>query len=133
MRDAAGKFDDFQTALNIAFGIGNDLAVFGRQPMRQVVHIAFDQTLEFEHDTGAALRIGGGPGWKRPRGRGDRGRHFVAGGQGHARLNLAGIGIEDVAKTLTGACNGLTGNIMGQGFHGALPYMIISFYALRKN
>ena len=56
MRDAAGEFDDFEAALDVALGIGDDLAVLGRQQLRQLVHVLFDQRLELEHDAGAALR-----------------------------------------------------------------------------
>jgi len=62
MRDAAGELGHFKTALNVAFGVGEGLAVFGRQQPRQIVIFALDQFQEFEHDAGAPLRIGGGPG-----------------------------------------------------------------------
>ena len=37
MRDAAGEFDHFEAALDVAFGVGNGLAVFGRQQLGEAV------------------------------------------------------------------------------------------------
>jgi len=37
VRDAAAELDHFQPALDIALGIGNDLAVFGREQPRELV------------------------------------------------------------------------------------------------
>src|SRR3546814_3194794 len=61
MRDAAGEFDDFEPALDVAPGVGDDLAVFGRQQVRQLVHVLFDQHLEVEHHPRTPLRIDCGP------------------------------------------------------------------------
>jgi hypothetical protein len=62
VRNATGKFDDFEAALNVALGIGKGLAVLGGQQAGEIVIFALDQLQEPEHDAGSALRIGGGPG-----------------------------------------------------------------------
>src|SRR3546814_8993497 len=60
MGDAAGEFDDFQAALDVALRVGQHLAMFGGEQQGQFVHILFDQLLEAEHDAGAALGVGRG-------------------------------------------------------------------------
>ena len=86
MRDAAGEFDDLQTALHFAVGIRQDLAVLPGDDLRQFPSVALQQFLELEHDAGAAERRGVGPGWPGRVGGSDR---FVdLGGVGHC--NLAG-------------------------------------------
>ncbi len=103
MRNAAAEFDDLQPALDIALTVGNYLAMFGAEQMRQLVHIGFDQPLEFEHHPRPPLRIG-----RRPaRLRGKRGLHRqlqrrrIA--QRHTRLNAAIIGVEHIAEPCCGA------------------------------
>ncbi len=98
MRNAAGEFGDFEPALDVAFGVGKGLAVLGRQQPRQVVILALDQLQELEHDTGAALRIGGRPARKGRLRVGDRLFDLGSGRQRDFGLNLTGIGIEDVAE-----------------------------------
>ena len=97
MRNAAGELDHFETALDVALGIGKGLAVLGREQPRQIVIFALDQLQELEHDAGAALRIGGGPGRERGFGIGDRVFDLGFIGERHLGLHLAGIGIEHVA------------------------------------
>ena len=58
-----------------------------------------DQLEKFDHDAGAALRIGGGPGREGRLRIGDRLLDLGLGGQRDLGLHLAGIGIEDVAET----------------------------------
>ena len=43
MRDAAGEFDHLEAALNVAAGVGDHLAVLGREQVRELVHVLFDQ------------------------------------------------------------------------------------------
>jgi len=61
VRDAAAEFDGFQPALDVALRIGNHLAVLGREQVRQLVDVRFDQPLELEHHAGAALRVDRSP------------------------------------------------------------------------
>jgi len=97
MRDAAGELDNLQPALNVALGVGDHLAVFGRQEMRDLVHVLLDQRLERKHDAGAALRIRGGPSRERFRG----GLHGCIDGFGgrerDLRLHRARVGIKNLA------------------------------------
>jgi hypothetical protein len=57
VRDAAGELDDLKAALDVALGVGDHLAVLGREHLGQLVHVGFDEALEVEHDPGAPLRI----------------------------------------------------------------------------
>src|SRR3546814_5261379 len=50
MRDAAGEFNDVEAALNVAAGVSNHLAMFGRKRPRQFFDILLNQFLEAEHD-----------------------------------------------------------------------------------
>ena len=61
MRDAAGELDHLEPALDVALGVGEGLAVLGRQEPREIVVLGLDQLEELEHHARAALRIGGGP------------------------------------------------------------------------
>ncbi len=61
MRDAAGEFDDFKPALNIALRIRDHLAMFGAEQMGEFVHMLFDQRLKREHDARTPLWVGRGP------------------------------------------------------------------------
>src|SRR3546814_13368798 len=54
-------FNDVEAALNVAAGVSNHLAMFGRKRPRQFFDILLNQFLEAEHDARAALRIHSGP------------------------------------------------------------------------
>ena len=97
MRDAAGELDDFQPALDVALGVGDDLAVLGREQLGQLVHVGFDQPLELEHHPRAALRVGRGPARLRGLGGGDRASQVGGGAEADLGLDPALVGIEDVA------------------------------------
>ncbi len=62
MWNAAGKLDDFQPALDVAFGVGKDFAVLGREQPRQGVGFLLRQFEEFHQHAGAPLRVGRRPG-----------------------------------------------------------------------
>ncbi|MNJ25379.1 hypothetical protein D3C77_198230 [compost metagenome] len=100
VRDAAGELDHFQTALDVALGVGDDLAVFAGQQFGQFVHVRLDQALELEHDAGAALRVGRGPALEGGLGGLDCAVQFRRRRQLDAGLNLAGVGVEDVAEAV---------------------------------
>jgi hypothetical protein len=61
LRDAATIFDHLEPALDVALGVGDDLAVLARQQVGELVHVALDQFLILEHHPGPALRVGRGP------------------------------------------------------------------------
>ena len=100
MGNAAGELDDLKAALDVAFRVRDHLAVLAGERLGQRVHLALDEPLEFEHDTGPALRIDARP----PRLRLQRARHGgVDIGRGREIdpcLDQTRIGIEYV--TLTG-------------------------------
>src|SRR5580692_3627598 len=122
VRDAAGELDHFQPALDVAFGIGKGLAVLGRQQPRQIVVFALDQLQELEHDPGAALRIGGGPGRERRLGVGDGLLDLGLVGKRHLGLHLAGIGIEHVALPPRSAVDLLAADEVADVTHGWSPW-----------
>jgi hypothetical protein len=97
LRDAAGELDDLEAALNVALGVGDDLAVLGAERVRQLVHVCFDQFLELEHDAGAALRIRRCPSRLSSPGGVHRALELGRGAELHLCLNLALVRVEDVA------------------------------------
>ena len=60
--DAAGELDHLQAPLDVALGVGDHLAVLGRQQGGQLLHPRLDQALIGEHHPRPALRIDRGPG-----------------------------------------------------------------------
>ena len=97
MRNAAGEFDHLEAALDIALGVGNGLAVFARQHIRELVVVALRQFEELHHDAGAALRIGVGPLGLRRLGVLHRGANFGLRRQRHLGLDVAGHRFENVS------------------------------------
>jgi hypothetical protein len=102
LRDSAAKFDDLEPSLNVALGVGNDLAMLGAERVRQLVHVRFDQFLELEHDAGAALRVGRGPGGLGGFGGVDCALQLCRGAELHLCLHLALVRVEDVAGAAFG-------------------------------
>ena len=51
------ELDHFQTALDIASGIGNGLPVLGGKKLSEAVELSLYQFQKFEKNTGAPLRI----------------------------------------------------------------------------
>ena len=98
MRNAAGEFDHFEAALDVALGVGNGLAVLARQQVGELVVIALGEFEEFHHHARAALRIGGGPLDLRGLGVLDRGANFGLGRQRHLGLDVAGHRLENVGR-----------------------------------
>ncbi len=96
MRDAAGEFDDFEAALDVALGVGNGLAVLARQQVGELVVIALRQFEELHHHARAALRIGVGPFDLGVPGVLDGGANLGLGGQRHLGLDVAGHRLENV-------------------------------------
>ena len=98
MRNAAGEFDHFEAALDVALGVGNGLAVLARQQVGELVVVALRQFEELHHDAGAALRVGGAPLDLGGLGVLDRGAQFGLGGQIDLGLDLAGHRLENVGR-----------------------------------
>jgi hypothetical protein len=103
MRDAAGEFDHFEAALDVALGVGDHLAMFGAEQVRQLVHVLFDQRLEGEHHAGAALRVGRGPAGLGGLGGGDRLVEIGLGAERDPGLDLAGVRVEHLYRAGSGA------------------------------
>src|SRR3546814_3912464 len=103
MRDAAGEFNDVEAALNVAAGVSNHLAMFGRKRPRQFFDILLNQFLEAEHDARAALRIHSGPTGLRSLLRFNRTIQISLGAKTHLSLNHAIVRIENVADTASAA------------------------------
>jgi len=66
--------------------------------MGQLVYVLFQKLLELEHDSGAPLGIDGRPDRKGRLGGLDGGAHLLGRRKSDPRLNLARIGIVDIAK-----------------------------------
>ena len=81
LRNAAGEFDDFDAARDLALGIGEDLAVLARDQLGQFVLVLVQQRLEIEQDARALERGRFGPSRKGGAGGGHGQRHFVVGRQ----------------------------------------------------
>ena len=98
MRDAASELDNFEATLNVALGVGEGFAVFGRQQPGERVEFLLGQVEEFHHDACAPLRVRGRPGRLRRFGNRDRLLDLGMLGEGDFGLNLAGVRIENVAE-----------------------------------
>jgi hypothetical protein len=98
MRNAAGEFDHFEAALDVALGVGNGLAVLARQEIGELVVVALRQFKELHHHPRPALRIGCTPFGLRGFGILDRGAKLGLGGERHLGLDVAGHRLEDVSK-----------------------------------
>ena len=98
MRNAAGKFDHFKPALNVALGVGNGLAVLARQQVCKLVVVALGKFQELHHHPAAALRIGRRPLRLRDQSVLDRGAHFRFRRQRHLGLDVAGHRFENVSR-----------------------------------
>ena len=116
MRDAAAEFDDFKTALHIALGIGDNLAMLDRQHMRQLVHIGLDHFLELEEDPRAPLRVGCCPCRLRCQCRVDRLVEQSRIAKIDLALDAAVVWVENIALT-SGLCGAASGQNMGNRAH----------------
>ena len=102
MRNATGKFDDLQPALDISLGIRNCLAVLAGQKPGQIIHVALEKVTEAGQDACAALRVCHRPqGLCLSRDR-DRPVEFLPSGETDACLHFACRRIEDINKIFGG-------------------------------
>src|SRR5258708_10285409 len=97
MGDAGGKFDDLDTAGDLAVRVGKDLAVVFRNDPGEVVVLARQELKELEEDARAAQRWGRGPAGKRLGGGLHGGIDLGAAGEGDPTHLRAGRGIAHVA------------------------------------
>src|SRR5258708_33145365 len=113
MGDAGGKFDDLDTAGDLAVRVGKDLAVVFRNDPGEVVVVARQELKELEEDARAAQRWGRGPAGKRLGGGLHGGIDLGAGGEGDPAHLLAGRGIEQGAPAAALAGAALAVEILG--------------------
>ncbi|MNK99403.1 hypothetical protein D3C87_1197960 [compost metagenome] len=94
--DGAGVLDHFQATENIAFGVGNGLALLGAQDRGDALGVFANQRLELEHD--AHPRADGRqlPGLEGAMGRTDGRVDFFGGGKRHFGQHLLGRRVDDV-------------------------------------
>ncbi len=122
MRNAAGEFDHLEAALDVALGVGERLAVLGREQLGERLHLLLRQVEELEHHARAALRIGGGPGRAaRPAALAMAACDLGLAGERDLGLDLAGIGIEHVAETAGCPCDRFAADEMADVAHGSPP------------
>ena len=102
MRDAAREFDDLHAADDFALGVGQHLAMLGRDDRRQLVHVPLEKLAELEQHARPAQRRRIGPTGQR----GGRGGDGFAGRirtrQRNARRHDTGRRIEDIGQALVG-------------------------------
>ena len=97
--NAERELHDLDAAQDIAFGVGNGLAMFAGQQFGQRVIVARHQFQELHEDANPALRVGRGPFRLRRLGILDRGAQFGLGGQRHLGLDGAGHRLETRRRT----------------------------------
>src|SRR5581483_7333833 len=57
MWDAAGKFDDFKPALDVATRVGNGFSVFGRQKFGKGIELFLNELEKLEHHARPPLGV----------------------------------------------------------------------------
>ena len=124
VRDAAGELDHLEAALDVALGVGDGLAVLGREELGEVLDVLLDQLQELEHDPRAPLRVGRGPGRLRGLGIGDGLLDLGLGGEGDLGLDLAGIGVEHVAGAAGRALDLLAADEVADLTHGIFSLVL---------
>ena len=101
VRNATGELDHFKAALNVALGIGDDLAMLDRDHLRQSIHIPHQQALEFLHYTPATLRINRGPARLRFAGNSYCMGDVLVARKPDPSLNLPTVRIKNITKSVT--------------------------------
>src|SRR5690606_32316742 len=96
--------DHFETALDVALGVGNRLAVLARERLRHLVHFLLRQLEELHQHAHAALRVGSRPCWLRGLGVLDGRAQLLLGGQRQLAAHAAVHGLHEVlaAAALSG-------------------------------
>ena len=98
VRDAAGELHHLEAALDVALGVGDDLAVLAGEELRELVVIALHELEELEQHPRPPLRVGGGPRRLRALRVLHRRPDLGLGGERHLPGHLAGHGLVDVAE-----------------------------------
>ena len=95
--DAGGMLHHFEATEHIALGVGQGLALFGRQHGGQFAHVFADELLELEEDAGACADGGFLPGLESFLGRGHGSVDFFSGGKRHTGQHLLRGGVDHIA------------------------------------
>src|SRR4029450_9724952 len=98
---SACELDDLQAALDVALGVGDDLAVLGCEQFGEAVDVLLDQLLEPEHDSRTALRIRRRPAGQSGVGGVDRRLQIGGGAELYPCLDRALVGVENIAFAVT--------------------------------
>src|SRR5262245_7448709 len=118
MWNAAREFHDFNATLDIAAGVRNRLSMFRRKQFRQAVEFLLNQLEKLEHNAGATLWIGRCPTGLSSLSVRDGVLDLGVLGERDPGLDLADIGIEDVAETPGCSLDDLATNEMADFTHG---------------
>ncbi|MNZ53098.1 hypothetical protein D3C78_709660 [compost metagenome] len=94
--DAARVLDHFQAAEDIAFGVGNGLALLGAEDYGDTLGVFTDQGLQLEHDAHARADRGVTPGLEGTLAGGDGGVDFFSSGERHAGEYFLGGRVDHV-------------------------------------
>ena len=95
LRGGCREFDDFGTALDLALGVRQHLAVLGGDDGGKLVGARIEDAQKLVEDAGAAQRRRGCPGREGLLGHRDGLVHLSGGGERHGRRLLAGRRVED--------------------------------------
>jgi hypothetical protein len=98
VRDAAGEFDDFDAALDIALGVLDGLAVLAGEQDGELVLVGVEQLNEAGEHAGALLRVRRAPGGLRGFGLRDGVVDLGFAREAHLRLHFAGAGVVHVGE-----------------------------------
>jgi len=98
VRSPGGELDDFETALDVALGIVDRLAVFAREELGERRHLALHQVEEAQQHPRTLLRVGRGPGDLGLLGVGDHPADLLGRRQRHPRLHGTGARIEHIGE-----------------------------------
>src|SRR5690606_9239160 len=95
--DGRSVLDHFQAAEDVAFGVGQGLALLGTQGLGDALGVLADQRLQLEHDAHAGADRGFAPGGEGALGSRHGGIDFLHGGERHPCQHLLGGRVDDIA------------------------------------
>ena len=120
----AGRVLDHLGPRNVALGVGQSLALLGRQHGRERLDVLADELLVLQEDARAGADRRLAPGREGGLGGGDHLRELVGGRQRHAREDLLGRRVDHVAPLGGGGLDEFT--VDEQGDAGMLAVMAVS-------
>ncbi len=117
MSGTEADFHHFQTALNVALGVSNRLAVLASQQFCKAVIFSFDEFKELAQNANAALRVCCSPCWLSRLSVFDRCTYFIFRGECHSALNRAVKRLKNISRTTAFAGYMLAANEMSYIAH----------------